>query len=157
MRRPSRWGQQSASLRSLVLKATPTIDSAKYRTLIAKSKADAAALMAAVQKGLEGAGRGAPSQEEGRAILAGMKPSLAALENDLTILNSIKRSSNRSGIKAVQVQLRISLAITIAILVVSLAFRIAVFRASRVAARRALADEQSLCSDKQATEREEPT
>jgi hypothetical protein len=131
----------SASLRSLVLKATPTIDSAKYRTLVAKSKTDAASLMAAVLKGLERAGEGAPSQEEGRAILAGMKPSLAALKNDLTILNDIKRSSNRSGIKAVQVQLRISLAITIAILVVSLAFRIAVFRASRVAAKRALAND----------------
>jgi hypothetical protein len=127
----------SASLRALVLKATPTIDSAKYRTLIAKSKADAAALIAGIQEALDEKGSGAPSVDEGKSFLAGLRPSLTALKNDLITLNDIKRRSNRNGIKAVQIQLRISLAITIAILVVSLGFRIVVFRASRLAAARA--------------------
>ncbi|MGA2545274.1 MAG: MCP four helix bundle domain-containing protein [Rectinemataceae bacterium] len=134
---------QSASLRSLVLKATPTIDSAKYRTLIAKSKAHVSAFIAALQKGLGDPGEKAPTAEAGKALLADLRPSLAALRNDLLTLNEIKRSANRNFIREVRLQLRISLAITIAILTVSLAVRIFLFRASRRAARTACSEDSS--------------
>ena len=132
---------QSASLRSLVLKATPTIDSAKYRTLIAKSKTDAADFIGILQKALDASGGKAPTAVEGKALLADLSLSLGALRNDLLTLNDIKRSANRSGIRGVRIQLRISLAITLSILAVSILVRVFIFRASRRSARDARADE----------------
>ena len=132
----------SASLRSLVLKATPTIDSAKYRTLISKSKRDLTSLILAFQNGL-GTSPEIPTAEQGRAVLADIRPSLAGLRNDLLTLNDIKRSANRNGIRAVQIQLRISLALTVAILAISLAVRFLIYRASRRAARFGTAEQKT--------------
>jgi hypothetical protein len=126
---------ESAALRSLVLKVTPTIDSAKYRTLIAKSKGDASAFIDVIQKNLEPMNENGPTAEQGRSLLADIKPRAAALKNDLLTLNDIKRRANLRGFRAVRIQLRVSLVTTIVILVVSLAVRIFLYRASRKAAR----------------------
>lgn len=128
---------ESASLRSLVLKATPTIDSARYRTLIGKSKADVAAFIRLIQRGIEGSESTAPTAEKAKSLLADLEPSLSALRKDLLTLNEIKRSANRRVIADVRLQLRISLALTILILAVSLAVRIVLFRASRRSSRSA--------------------
>jgi hypothetical protein len=133
---------QSASLASLVLKATPTIDSAKYRTLIAKSKTDASSFIGILRKELGASVGRAPTSEEGKALLADLRLSLASLRSDLLTLNDIKRSANRSVIRQVRVQLRISLAVTLAILAVSLAIRVILFRASRTSRRPACEEDR---------------
>ena len=125
-----------------MLKATPTIDSAKYRTLIAKSKTDAASFIGILQKELGASEGRAPTTEEGKALLADLRLSLAALRGDLLTLNDIKRSANRSVIRQVRVQLRISLAATLAVLAVSLAVRVFLFRASRRSPRPACEEDR---------------
>jgi hypothetical protein len=120
---------QGASLRSLVLKALPSLDSGKYRTLTARSKADANAFVDALQKGL-GASE-APDQEAARALLASIEAPAKALKSDLLKLNDVKRRAGVNAFRAVRLQLRLSLYATIGILAVSIGVRIFLWRGQK--------------------------
>lgn len=137
----------SESLRSLVLKATPTLNSARYRTLIAKSKRDMNAFVDALQRRMESGSSDAPGASAGRAFLSEIEPRATALRVDLQRLNDIKRGSNRDSVRALRIQLRLSLAISIAILLVSIAVRVFMYRASRNSVKSAPTAEDGLRSE----------
>lgn len=122
---------QGAALKALVFKVVPTFDSGKYRTLIARSKADVVALADSIQRSLGPAGSAAPDEAEARTLLAAIKPASAALKTDLVKINDVKRRSNLAWFRAVRVQLRVSLYFTIAILAVSVAVRVFLWRGKK--------------------------
>jgi hypothetical protein len=122
---------QGASLRSLVFKVAPTFDSGKYKTLIARSKADAIAFAEALQRELGPSGARAPEEAQARELLSDIKPRVVALKSDLVKINDVKRRSNLAWFRAVRVQLRVSLYATIAILVVSLGVRVFLWRGKK--------------------------
>lgn len=117
-----------ASLESLVLKVTQTFNPARYRTLIAKSKRDLTALVDAIRGRL---GDDPPTETQGRELLADLQPLAASLRADIVTINDVKRSANQNGLRAVRIQLRISLAITIVILLITVAVRFFLYRAAR--------------------------
>ena len=122
---------QGASLRSLVFKVAPTFDSGKYKTLIAKSKADTIAFIEDLQRGLGPAGSSGLDGAQARALVSDIGPRGAALRSDLVKINDIKRRSNLAWFHAVRVQLRISLYATITILAVSLGVRVFLWRGKK--------------------------
>jgi hypothetical protein len=122
---------QGASLRSLVFKVAPTFDSGKYKTLIARSKADAIAFAETLQRELGPSGSRAPEEARARELLSDIKPRVVALKSDLVKINDVKRRSNLAWFRAVRVQLRVSLYATIAILAVSLGVRIFLWRGKK--------------------------
>jgi hypothetical protein len=122
---------QGASLRSLVFKVAPTFDSGKYRTLIARSKADAIAFAEDLQRGLGPVNSKVPEGAKARELLSGIESKGEALKSDLVKINDIKRRSNLTWFRAVRVQLRVSLYATIAILSVSLGVRIFLWRGKK--------------------------
>jgi hypothetical protein len=122
---------QSASLRALVFKVTPTFDSGKYRTIIANTKADTAALTDIIRQALSSDASRAPTTDEARTLLAGIESASVSLKSDLIKLNDIKRRSSLAWFGAIRVQLRISLIATIVIFTVSIAVRIFLYRGQR--------------------------
>jgi hypothetical protein len=126
---------QNASLRTLIFKVAPTFDSGKYRTLIARSKADATAFTDLIQKLLGPNTAGTPGGDEARGLLAEIESGSAALKSDLVKLNDIKRRSSLTWFRAVRVQLRVSLIATVAIFAVSICVRVFLYRGQRRVAR----------------------
>lgn len=116
------------SLQSSISKVTLTLKASRYRTLIANSKRDMAALADAVHSRLA---IELLTQEQGRELLDDLKAIAEPLRNDIITMNDIKRSANRSGLRAVQIQLRLSLAATIGLLLFSIAIRYFLYRSSK--------------------------
>jgi len=127
---------QSASLRALVFKVTPTFDSSMYRTIIANTKADTTALTDLIQKTIGSDASGVAAEGEARSFLAGVESASAALKGDLVKLNDIKRRSSLAWFGAIRVQLRISLIATIVIFGASIAVRVFLYRGQRRGARK---------------------
>jgi hypothetical protein len=120
---------QNASLRTFVRRATPTLDSSMYRTLIAKIKSETTALTDLVQEriGVDASTPRAVDQTSARELLAGIESASSALKGDLVKLNDIKRRSSTAWFRAIRVQLKLSLFLTVAIFVVSICVRIFLF------------------------------
>jgi hypothetical protein len=122
---------QGASLRALVFKVTPTFDSSMYRTIIANTKADTAALTDIIQKAIGSDASRVATDGEARRLLAGIESASAALKGDLVKLNDIKRRSSLAWFGAIRVQLRISLIATIVIFAASIAVRVFLYRGQK--------------------------
>lgn len=125
--------EQNASLRASVRRATPTLDSSMYRTLIAKIKSGTAALTDLVQQriGADAASARAVDSGGARELLAGIAASSAPLKGDLVKLNDVKRRSGMAWFRAIRVQLKLSLFLTGAIFVVSIGVRIFLYRGQK--------------------------
>lgn len=124
---------QNASLRAFVRRATPTLDSGMYRTLIAKIKSETTTLTDLVQEriGVESSTPRSVDQASARELLAGIESASSALKGDLVKLNDIKRRSSSAWFRAIRVQLKLSLFLTVAIFVVSIGVRIFLFRGQK--------------------------
>jgi hypothetical protein len=124
---------ESKKLQSLVLKATQTLNAVKYKSLIANARRDVASLVDLMGSQLEAS---VSSAEQGRKVLTAFQTVAAPVRTDIVIINDLKRSSNAGGLRAVRIQLRISLATTILILLVSVAVRVFMYRSSQRSARK---------------------
>lgn len=122
---------KGGAMRSLLLKAIPTLEKGKYRTLTAKSKADAKLFVETIERGLGPDGSATPDVEGSRQLLAALASPSSALKNDLGKLNDVKKSSSFGSLKSVRTQLRVSLYINITILVISLGIRIFLWRGKK--------------------------
>jgi hypothetical protein len=128
---------QLPALRSLVLRAAPTLNAKTYRTLIASSKADASAFASALQKSLGPQGSPPPDEAASRSIQAEVKSLSVGLKDDLVKINDVKRRSSSRQLRSVMIQLRVSLISTVAILVGSIIVRTFIYRGQKRAKARA--------------------
>jgi|GEM_PF-3406953 len=119
--------RQCSSLDATVKKAASTFNSRRYRTLIAKTKAETDDLDSMVQARLSGV----VGEAEARSLLGGVLAKTEDLKTDLFKLYDIKRRSSRTWFNAVGIQLRASLLITVAILAVSVAVRVFLYQGQR--------------------------
>jgi len=121
------------TLQSMVLKTTSTLNGARYRTLIARTKKDTATLVESMRSQVA---IGFSTSEQARNVLATFQAVAAPVRTDISTINDLKRTANSRGLRIVQIQLRISLATAVVILLVSVAVRVFLYRTSQQSLRK---------------------
>ena len=123
--------QHCTALQALVRRATLTMSATRYRTLISNVTKDVSSVADTIRHRLAG---GTPTQEQARALLTELEPLASALRTDIATINDVKRTGNTSGLRAIRIQLQVSLATTVIILLLSITVRLLIYRSSRPAA-----------------------
>lgn len=118
---------------SLIQRATSTLNASRYKTLIARTRQDAAAVVDLVTGEID---RGISTLERGRILLGELQTAMGPLRSDIQTINDLKRGANSRGLRAVRIQLRVSLGTTIAVLLASVSVRLSIYRSQRRAAKK---------------------
>jgi hypothetical protein len=125
--------RQSNTLQDMVGRATSTLDAIRYRTLIARTRTEAFALVGLLRSEVD---RDVWTAEQGRGLFGRVQSAMEPLRDDIQTINDLKRKANSRGLRAVRIQLRVSLGTTIAILIVSVGVRLFIYRSQRRVSRK---------------------